>query len=200
MLRLVGIPSPDKRVFDYPHQLSGGMRQRVMIAMALSCNPNVLIADEPTTALDVTIQAQILDLLRDLQQKVGMGLILITHDLGVVAEVADEVMVMYAGRVVEQGSVREIFGNPKMPYTRGLLNSIPTLSKDPTGKVKKNRLETIPGIVPNLLHLPQGCRFQERCSFAEAACRGKEPDLRVIPALAGSQGSLPHSIRCVRDI
>ncbi|MFL5814682.1 MAG: ABC transporter ATP-binding protein [Bdellovibrionia bacterium] len=200
MLKLVGIPSPEKRVHDYPHQLSGGMRQRVMIAMALSCNPNVLIADEPTTALDVTIQAQILDLLRDLQQKVGMGLILITHDLGVVAEVADEVMVMYAGRVVEQGSVREIFGNPKMPYTRGLLNSIPTLSKDPTGKVKKNRLETIPGIVPNLLYLPQGCRFQDRCSFVEAACRGKEPDLRQIPARVGEQGSLPHSIRCVRDI
>jgi oligopeptide/dipeptide ABC transporter ATP-binding protein len=200
MLRLVGIPSPEKRVHDYPHQLSGGMRQRVMIAMALSCNPNVLIADEPTTALDVTIQAQILDLLRDLQQKVGMGLILITHDLGVVAEVADEVMVMYAGRVVEHGSVREIFGNPKMPYTRGLLNSIPTLSKDPTGKVKKNRLETIPGIVPNLLHLPQGCRFQERCSFVTAECRGKEPDLRQIAARAGEAGTLPHSIRCVRDI
>src|SRR5947209_6632376 len=153
MLKLVGIPSPEKRVDDYPHQLSGGMRQRVMIAMALSCNPNVLIADEPTTALDVTIQAQILDLLRDLQQKVGMGLILITHDLGVVAEMADEVVVMYAGRVVEQATVREVFGHPKMPYTRGLLNSIPTLSKDPTGRVKKNRLETIPGIVPNMLHL-----------------------------------------------
>jgi oligopeptide/dipeptide ABC transporter ATP-binding protein len=200
LLKAVGIPHAERRVDDYPHQFSGGMRQRVMIAMALSCNPNVLIADEPTTALDVTIQAQILDLLRDLQQKVGMGLILITHDLGVVAEVADEVMVMYAGRVVEQGSVREIFGNPKMPYTRGLLNSIPTLSKDPTGKVKKNRLETIPGIVPNLLYLPQGCRFQDRCSYVEAACRGKEPELRQIPARVGETGTLPHSIRCVRDI
>jgi peptide/nickel transport system ATP-binding protein len=196
MLKLVGIPSPEKRVHDYPHQLSGGMRQRVMIAMALSCNPQVLIADEPTTALDVTIQAQILELLQDLQQKVGMGLILITHDLGVVAEVADEVIVMYAGRVVEQGLVKEIFANPKMPYTRGLLNSIPTLSKDPTGKVKKKRLETIPGIVPNLLHLPRGCRFQDRCSYVIEACREKEPDLRVI----ADNPQMPHAIRCVRDI
>jgi peptide/nickel transport system ATP-binding protein len=200
MLKLVGIPSPEKRVNDYPHQLSGGMRQRVMIAMALSCNPNVLIADEPTTALDVTIQAQILDLLRDLQQRVGMGLILITHDLGVVAEVADEVMVMYAGRAVEQGSVKEIFTNPKMPYTRGLLNSIPTLSKDPTGKVKKKRLETIPGIVPSLLHLPKGCRFQERCTHVVAACREKEPELRAIPSSVSEQALLGHAIRCGRDL
>lgn len=198
MLKLVGIPSPEKRIDDYPHQLSGGMRQRVMIAMALSCNPQVLIADEPTTALDVTIQAQILDLLRDLQAKVGMGLILITHDLGVVAEMAHEVVVMYAGRVVEQGSVHEIFKNPKMPYTRGLLNSIPTLSKDPTGKVKRSRLETIPGIVPNLLHLPKGCRFQERCSFVTDKCKEREPDLRKIAQVTG--GSLEHAIRCVRDI
>ena len=196
MLKLVGIPSPEKRVDDYPHQLSGGMRQRVMIAMALSCNPNILIADEPTTALDVTIQAQILDLLRDLQQKVGMALILITHDLGVVAEMADEVLVMYAGRVVEQGTVREIFKNPKMPYTRGLLNSIPTLSQDPTGKVKKKRLETIPGIVPSLLQLPPGCRFQDRCSFSGDECRGKEPELRVI----SEHPEMPHAIRCVRDL
>lgn len=196
MLKLVGIPSAEKRIDDYPHQLSGGMRQRVMIAMALSCNPNILIADEPTTALDVTIQAQILDLLRDLQQKVGMALILITHDLGVVAEVADEVVVMYAGRVVEQGGVNEIFANPKMPYTKGLLNSIPTLSKDPTGKIKKKRLEMIPGIVPNLLHLPQGCRFQERCSYIIDACKVAEPWLRVI----AQDPRLPHAIRCVRDI
>jgi len=196
MLKLVGIPSPEKRIDEYPHQLSGGMRQRVMIAMALSCNPQVLIADEPTTALDVTIQAQILDLLVELQEKVGMGLILITHDLGVVAEVADEVAVMYAGRVVEQGTVNEIFTNPKMPYTRGLLNSIPTLSKDPTGKVKKKRLETIPGIVPNLLHLPKGCRFQERCTYVVDACREKEPDLRVIR----EDAEMPHAIRCVRDL
>jgi peptide/nickel transport system ATP-binding protein/oligopeptide transport system ATP-binding protein len=192
MLQLVGIPAPERRVDDYPHQLSGGMRQRVMIAMALSCNPQVLIADEPTTALDVTIQAQILDLLRDLQQKVGLGLILITHDLGVVAEMADEVAVMYAGRVVEQAPVVELFKNPKMPYTRALLNSIPTLSKDPTGKVKKTRLEAIPGIVPNLLDLPQGCRFQERCSFVVDSCRASEPELRSI--------SSDHQIRCARDL
>ena len=200
MLKLVGIPSPEKRIDDYPHQLSGGMRQRVMIAMALSCNPQVLIADEPTTALDVTIQAQILDLLRELQAKVGMGLILITHDLGVVAEMAHEVVVMYAGRVVEQGSVQEIFKNPKMPYTRGLLNSIPTLSKDPTGKIKKSRLETIPGIVPNLLHLPKGCRFQDRCSFVADGCRGVEPELRKIPQVTKESASIEHAIRCVRDI
>jgi peptide/nickel transport system ATP-binding protein/oligopeptide transport system ATP-binding protein len=167
-----------------------------MIAMALSCNPQVLIADEPTTALDVTIQAQILDLLKDLQQKVGMALILITHDLGVVAEVADEVMVMYAGHVVEESKVGEIFAKPKMPYTRGLLNSIPTLTKDPTGKIKKKRLETIPGIVPNLLHLPKGCRFQERCTYVIDQCREKDPDLRVI----SDDPELPHSIRCVRDL
>ena len=196
MLTLVGIPSPEKRIDDYPHQLSGGMRQRVMIAMALSCNPNLLIADEPTTALDVTIQAQILDLLKGLQSKVGMGMVLITHDLGVVAEVADEVIVMYAGRVVEQGTVQEIFGNPKHPYTKGLLNSIPTLNKDPTGKVKKKRLETIPGIVPNLLHLPRGCRFQDRCSYVIEECKPKEPDLRVIKP----EPRLPHAIRCIRDI
>lgn len=196
MLKLVGIPSPEKRVHDYPHQLSGGMRQRVMIAMSLSCNPQILIADEPTTALDVTIQAQILDLLKDLQQRVGMALILITHDLGVVAEMADEVAVMYAGRVVEQASVSEIFASPKMPYTKGLLNSIPTLSQDPTGKIKKKRLETIPGIVPNMLHLPKGCRFQERCTYAIDQCKQKEPDLRVIAA----RKEMSHAIRCVRDI
>ena len=196
MLQLVGIPAPSKRIFDYPHQLSGGMRQRIMIAMALSCNPNILIADEPTTALDVTIQAQILDLLHELQAKVGMALVLITHDLGVVAEVADEVVVMYAGKVAEQGTVGEIFANPKHPYTKGLLNSIPTLSKDPTGKIKKKRLETIPGIVPNMLELPQGCRFQERCSYVVDGCRGPEPELRTIV----SDPVMPHAIRCIRDI
>jgi peptide/nickel transport system ATP-binding protein len=196
MLKLVGIPAPEKRVDDYPHQLSGGMRQRVMIAMALSCNPQILIADEPTTALDVTIQAQILELLKELQQKVGMALILITHDLGVVAEMADEVAVMYAGRIVEQGDVREIFRNPKMPYTRGLLNSIPIMNKDPIGRLKKKRLEAIPGIVPDLLHLPQGCRFQERCSFVISECKQQEPNLRVV---APSE-QMPHLIRCVRDI
>jgi oligopeptide/dipeptide ABC transporter ATP-binding protein len=196
MLKLVGIPSPEKRVDDYPHQLSGGMRQRVMIAMALSCNPQVLIADEPTTALDVTIQAQILDLLRELQERVGMAIILITHDLGVVAEVCDEVLVMYAGKVAEQGTVHEIFKNPKHPYTKGLLNSIPTLSQDPTGKIKKHRLETIPGIVPSLLDLPKGCRFQDRCQYVIDDCRAAEPALRVIR----DDPKLPHAIRCIRDI
>lgn len=189
MLRLVGIPAPEKRIDDYPHQLSGGMRQRVMIAMALSCNPEILIADEPTTALDVTIQAQILDLLRDLQERVGMAIMLITHDLGVVAEVADEVVVMYAGKVAERASVKELFANPQHPYTQGLLNSIPTLSKDPTGKVKKARLEPIPGIVPSLLELPQGCRFQERCKYVTDECKKAEPELREI--------SPQHWVRCI---
>jgi peptide/nickel transport system ATP-binding protein len=196
MLRLVGIPAPEKRIDDYPHQLSGGMRQRVMIAMALSCDPNILIADEPTTALDVTIQAQILDLLKQLQEKTGLGIIMITHDLGVVAEVCDDVIVMYAGTVAEQGTVHEIFKNPKHPYTRGLLNSIPTLSKDPTGKTKKDRLETIPGIVPSLLDLPTGCRFQDRCPHVIDACKGAEPELRVIK----DDNHLPHAIRCIRDL
>lgn len=190
MLKLVGIPAPEKRVKDYPHQLSGGMRQRVMIAMALSCNPQILIADEPTTALDVTIQAQILDLLRDLQQKVGLSLMLITHDLGVVAEMAHEVVVMYAGKVVERAPVKEIFASPKHPYTQGLLNSIPVLNKDPTGKVKKTRLEPIPGIVPSLLDLPKGCRFQERCKYVVDACRGVEPELRTLPG--------GREVRCIR--
>jgi oligopeptide/dipeptide ABC transporter ATP-binding protein len=190
MLRLVGIPAPEKRIRDYPHQLSGGMRQRVMIAMALSCNPKILIADEPTTALDVTIQAQILDLLRDLQQKTGLALLLITHDLGVVAEMAHDVVVMYAGRVVERAPVHEIFKSPKHPYTRGLLNSIPVLSRDPTGKVKKSRLEPIPGIVPSLFDLPAGCRFQERCSLVSDECRASEPVLRDFSGI--------RSVRCVK--
>ncbi len=196
MLELVGIPSPSQRIDEYPHQLSGGMRQRVMIAMALSCNPKLLIADEPTTALDVTVQAQILDLLRDLQQKLGMALILITHDLGVVAEVAHDVVVMYAGRVVEQASVVEIFKSPKMPYTRGLLRSSPRLGLEKKDSSKQARLEVIPGIVPNLLELPSGCRFQERCSYVIEECRRGEPGLRSI---AGAEGR-SHWIRCLRDI
>lgn len=186
MLKLVGIPSPEKRIDDYPHQLSGGMRQRVMIAMALACKPDVLIADEPTTALDVTIQAQILELMKKLQSDLGMGIILITHDLGVIAEVATDVCVMYAGRVVEQGNVRQIFKNPKHPYTRGLLESIPSVV-GPGG-----RLNTIPGLVPSLLDLPPGCRFRERCTFAEARCAETDPRLREIEA--------SHGIACVRDI
>lgn len=183
MLKLVGIPAPEQRIDEYPHQLSGGMRQRVMIAMALSCDPQVLIADEPTTALDVTIQAQILDLLRDLQAKTGLALILITHDLGVVAEMADEVAVMYAGRIVERAPVKDLFSNPRMPYTRGLLNSIPSL--------EKKRLEAIPGIVPSLWELPQGCRFQERCTFVDNECRGIEPELKRV--------GVDHDVRCVKE-
>ena len=198
MLTLVGIPSPERRFDDYPHSLSGGMRQRVMIAMALSCNPKILIADEPTTALDVTIQAQILDLLRGLQAKLGMGLILITHDLGVVAEMADEVIVMYAGRVVEQAPVKEIFSSPKHPYTRGLLRSVPVLSADAKAFVNRRRLETIPGIVPSLLELPQGCRFQDRCANVGDDCRAREPELKSVNS--EKKSSNDHKIRCYRDL
>lgn len=174
MLQLVRIPSPEKRIDDYPHQLSGGMRQRVMIAIALACKPSLLIADEPTTALDVTIQAQILALMNNLQKENGMSTILITHDLGVVAETCDDVVVMYAGKIVEQASTKEIFANPKHPYTIGLLNSIPKLGE------KKHRLNTIPGIVPSLSNLPQGCRFQDRCSLASNECKIKEPELKTL--------------------
>lgn len=173
MLRLVGIPEPEKRVEDYPHQLSGGMRQRVMIAMALSCNPELLIADEPTTALDVTIQAQVLDLVRRLQKEFGASMILITHDLGVVAETCDYVAVMYAGKIVEYGTVEDIFYRPKHQYTKGLLNSIPHFE---TGH-KKERLETIKGLVPSMFALPKGCRFSERCNAAQDDCRAKEPGI-----------------------
>ena len=170
MLRLVKIADPESRVDSYPHQLSGGMRQRVMIAMALSCNPNLLIADEPTTALDVTIQAQILELIKELQQKMGMALLLITHDLGVVAERADEVAIMYAGKIVERGSAEAIFARPLHPYTVGLLNSLPG-----TGGKKKKRLDAIPGVVPSPLDLPSGCRFRDRCPKAAGICAEAEP-------------------------
>jgi peptide/nickel transport system ATP-binding protein len=182
MLRLVGIPAPERRVNEYPHQLSGGMRQRVMIAMALSCNPHVLIADEPTTALDVTIQAQILELMKSLREKLQMAVVLITHDLGVVAETCDYVVVMYAGKVVEEGTAEDIFYRPSHPYTKGLLNSIPSH----TGEKKSGRLETIPGLVPNLLKLPVGCRFQDRCKRRQevnsAQCTTSEPELKEIGA------------------
>jgi peptide/nickel transport system ATP-binding protein/oligopeptide transport system ATP-binding protein len=174
MLRRVGIPSPESRVDDYPHQMSGGMRQRVMIAMALSCDPRLLIADEPTTALDVTIQAQILELMRKLQDELGMSMLLITHDLGVVAQNAHHVAVMYAGKVVEYSDTREVFGNPRHPYTVGLFRSIPKLG------VKVARLDTIPGVVPSALEFPAGCRFHNRCPFAEDRCRTDEPALREI--------------------
>jgi oligopeptide/dipeptide ABC transporter ATP-binding protein len=185
MLHLVGIPSPKKRVQDYPHQLSGGMRQRVMIAMALSCNPNILIADEPTTALDVTIQAQILRLISDLQSKVGMAVILITHNLGIVAQTARRVAVMYMGKIVEEAEVKPLFGEPLHPYTQGLLRSLPNFYKD---LVKKDRLEEIPGVVGSLLTPPSGCYFSPRCRYTKDICRQEEPPLKE--ARAG------HGVRC----
>ncbi len=171
MMGHVGIPAPEQRVDEYPHQLSGGMRQRVMIAMALSCNPDVLIADEPTTALDVTIQAQILDLLRKLQDEFHMAVLLITHDLGVVAEVADHVAVMYAGRIVEMSPTAQLFSHPLHPYTRGLLRAIPHLDR------QVDRLEVIPGRVPESTAFPPGCRFAPRCPLAEDVCRSRESEL-----------------------
>lgn len=186
LLRLVGIPDPERRAHAYPHQLSGGQAQRVMIAMALALNPELLIADEPTTALDVTIQAQILDLIRALRSELNTAVILITHDLGVIAEMADQVAVMYAGRIVEQTDVRTLFARPLHPYTQGLIDSIPVL-----GKVKE-RLEVIPGSVPNLIDLPPGCRFAPRCKarekFGLEICTRTEPDL--ITAQPG------HAVRC----
>ena len=166
MLKKVGMPSPEKRMFEYPHQLSGGMRQRVMIAMALACNPEILIADEPTTALDVTIQAQVLRLIHELKDELGTAVVLITHDLGVVAEVCDRVLVMYAGQVVEEGSVEDIFHRPAHPYTRALLRSIPKRGK----RVPGAKFATIEGMVPDLKNLPTGCRFQGRCDVEKAEC------------------------------
>jgi peptide/nickel transport system ATP-binding protein len=176
MLQLVGIPEPRQRVKEYPHQLSGGMRQRAMIAMALACNPKVLIADEPTSALDVTIQAQILDLIGKLQRELGTAVILITHDLGVVAETAERVIVMYAGRKVEEAAVGELFARPLHPYTRGLMNSIPRLAlmRREAGPAVE-RLQEIPGMVPALSNLPQGCIFAPRCAFADDRCRAQYP-------------------------
>jgi peptide/nickel transport system ATP-binding protein/oligopeptide transport system ATP-binding protein len=183
-LNRVRIPSPERRFDDYPHQLSGGMRQRVMIAMALACTPQLLIADEPTTALDVTVQAQILDLLRDLQAETGMSIILITHDLGVVAEMADDVAVMYAGKVVERASAKDIFASPQHPYTLGLLGSIPRLDED------RERLLAIEGSVPPPFALPSGCRFQPRCPFAIEACTRAQPPL--------TQLATNHFAACIR--
>jgi oligopeptide/dipeptide ABC transporter ATP-binding protein len=171
MMELVGIPDAQERLQYYPHQMSGGLRQRVMIAMALACKPKLLIADEPTTALDVTIQAQILHLIKDLQRRLEMAVIIITHDFGVIAEVADEVAVMYAGKIIERGSVTQIFDQPQHPYTRGLQRSIPSFI-DHT-----QPLYTIPGIVPNLTDLPRGCRFSDRCEKVEARCQQAEPQL-----------------------
>jgi peptide/nickel transport system ATP-binding protein len=188
MLKLVRIPTPERRVHDYPHQFSGGMRQRVMIAMALSCKPQLLIADEPTTALDVTIQAQILDLLAELKSEMGMAIMLITHAMGVVAEVAQRVVVMYAGQVVEEALVGELFAHPRHPYTQGLIRSIPRIDSALT---KKGRLETIPGTVPKLIAPPEGCRFAPRCKFAMPACTQATPPLRqVAPG---------HKVACILD-
>jgi len=173
MLRKVRMPLPEQRVKEYPHQFSGGMRQRVMIAMALACNPRLLIADEPTTALDVTIQAQILELLRDLQAQQGMSILLITHDLGIVAEMADEVAVMYASKIVEKAPVLELFANPKHPYTHGLFRSRPV-----PGMNRDVRLQVIEGMVPSPLRFPSGCKFHPRCPFAQDRCREEEPQLR----------------------
>ena len=188
MLRMVGIPSPERRVREYPHHLSGGMRQRAMIAMAMACSPKLMIADEPTTALDVTIQAQILELMTHLKEEKAMSLILITHNLGVIAETVQNVMVMYAGRILEYADVRSIFVNPKHPYTQGLLNSIPRVDRDDT---KKERLEAIPGLVPSLLDLPAGCKFLERCKYAFDPCAAEEPRLR------GNDSG--HLVRCWLD-
>jgi oligopeptide/dipeptide ABC transporter ATP-binding protein len=164
LLKLVGIPSPETRLDEYPHQLSGGMRQRVMIAMALSCNPELLIADEPTTALDVTIQAQILELLNELKDKLGMAIIFITHDLGVISEMADEVVVMYAGEIVEKAETRQLFDNPMHPYTEGLMASIPDIDQE------VDRLQTLEGLVPSLYDMPSGCRFGPRCKYYTEEC------------------------------
>jgi peptide/nickel transport system ATP-binding protein/oligopeptide transport system ATP-binding protein len=184
LLRRVGVPSPEIRIRDYPHKLSGGMRQRVMIAMAIACNPRLIIADEPTTALDVTIQAQILSLLNDLRETHGMAILLISHDLGVIAETAQQVLVMYTGRVLEEAGVQELFETPLHPYTQGLMRSVPGRM---AGK-SRDRLEPIPGVVPSLLALPPGCKFNSRCPWSFDRCFSEEPEL-IAPAGG-------HPVRC----
>ena len=188
MLKLVNIPTPERRVNDYPHQFSGGMRQRVMIAIALACNPKLLIADEPTTALDVTIQAQILDLMVELKERLGMAIMLITHAMGVVAETAQRVVVMYAGKVVEEASVEDLFARPRHPYTQGLIRSIPRIDTAATHKV---RLEAIGGTVPKLINPAEGCRFADRCKHAMPACRTATPAL--VEAKPG------HKVACILE-
>ncbi|MFT7688146.1 MAG: peptide/nickel transport system ATP-binding protein [Candidatus Azotimanducaceae bacterium] len=185
ILDRVGIPSPDIRMTEYPHQLSGGMRQRVVIAIALACKPQLLIADEPTTALDVTIQAQILELIKELQKEMGMSVLLITHDLGVIAETCEQVVVMYAGKVAEKGSVFDLFDESKHPYTQGLLASIPTLETEP-----KSKLNTIEGMVPGLMDLPDGCRFENRCPHRQESCTTNPPPIEQV-----SEG---HEVSCFR--
>ncbi len=189
MLELVRIPTPERRVRDYPHQFSGGMRQRVMIAIALACKPQLVIADEPTTALDVTIQAQILELLARLKDEMGMAVMLITHAMGVVAEVAQRVVVMYAGKVVEEAPVKELFAHPRHPYTQGLIRSIPRIDLDAT---HKTRLEAIPGTVPRLIDPPEGCRFAPRCKHAVPACLQATPPLR--------EAASGHRVACILDL
>ena len=184
LLEMVGIPSPEKRTTEYPHQLSGGMRQRVMIAMALACNPKVLIADEPTTALDVTIQAQILELMMDLRENLGTSILLITHDLGVIAETAHRVAVMYAGKIVEESDVATIFKNPLHPYTQGLMKSVPRIDESGTTR----RLAEVPGMVPNLYNLPPGCSFFDRCPVGRDQCRAANAKLLTVDG--------DHSVRC----
>ncbi|MGV6851582.1 MAG: ABC transporter ATP-binding protein [bacterium] len=186
MLELVGIPSPEKRVDEYPHQLSGGMRQRVMIAMALSCNPKLLLADEPTTALDVTTQAQVMEQIVKLQQEMGTAVVLVTHDLGVVAESCQRAVVMYAGRIAEQAPIVPLFENPQHPYSAGLLASIPRIREH-----KVDKLPTIPGTVPDLLHLPPGCRFADRCDRADENCHKNQPDPQTI---------LEHDVACFHPV
>ena len=189
MLKLVNIPTPERRVRDYPHQFSGGMRQRVMIAIALACNPQLLIADEPTTALDVTIQAQILDLMLELKERLGMAILLITHAMGVVAETAQRVVVMYAGKVVEEATVEDLFARPRHPYTQGLIRSIPRID---TAAVHKVRLEAIAGTVPKLIDPAEGCRFAARCRHATPACTVATPPLR--------EASPGHKVACIYDL
>ena len=190
LLSDVGIPDPQHRVEQYPHELSGGMRQRATIAMALACDPALLIADEPTTALDVTIQAQILDLLERLQKERGMAMLFVTHNLGVVAEIADRVAVMYAGAIVETGPVAEVFAHPRHPYTRGLMRSVPKLGEASRLRAEGAALPTIPGMVPSLFELPEGCSFAPRCPLAIGACRA------AFPALEATDGA--SSSRCIR--
>ncbi|UWF68199.1 MULTISPECIES: ABC transporter ATP-binding protein [unclassified Brucella] len=190
LLDRVGIPDARRRAGQYPHELSGGMRQRATIAMALICNPTLLIADEPTTALDVTIQAQILDLMQKLQSERGMGMLFVTHNLGVVAEIAQRVVVMYAGRIVESGPVKEVFRNPRHPYTMGLLRSMPRLGDATEMKRRGEKLNTIPGMVPGLANLPAGCAFAPRCSFAVEACHAAVPPLASV--------NEHHGSRCIR--
>lgn len=187
MLKLVGIPAPERRIYQYPHELSGGMRQRVMIAIALACMPQLLIADEPTTALDVTVQAQIMDLIVELNKKLDMGVVLITHDLGVVAETCTRVIVMYLGQIVEEASVEELFDHPKHPYTFGLIQSIPRLDGN-----REEELYTIKGMVPLLSQIPEGCRFSQRCPYATEQCRKSMPDLVSVSEL--------HKVRCWRYV